>query len=60
MSAADVSGWVALTRPCEDGERLKGGLQLGAVVLLGERADDLKDGVDDALLAQQRGSSVVS
>ena len=52
----------ALTRwSCEDGERLEGGLQFGAVFLHGERAeDDQNDGVDDALLAQERRSSVAS
>ena len=58
VKAADAA---ALTRPCEDGERFEGGFQFGAVVLLGEGAeDDHDDGVDDALLAQERRGGVVS
>ena len=49
-----------LTRPRDDGERLEGGLQFGTIVFLGEGAeDDQSDGVDDALLAQDRRGSVV-
>ena len=50
----------ALTRPSENGERLEGGLQFGTIVFLGEGAeDDQSDGVDNALLAQDRRGSVV-
>ena len=51
---------VLTRRPREYGERLEGGLQLGAVVLLCEGTDDRDDGADDALPAQQRRRRGVS
>ena len=53
--------YAALTRHCKHDERLESSLQFGAVVLLNEGAkDDQNYSVDDALLAQERRSSVVS
>ena len=55
-----LSFYEVVTRPSEDGERLEGRLQFGTIVFLGEGAeDDQSDGVDDALLAQDRRGSGV-